>query len=389
MHSPRFTLDGGEALERHLARTCDNVLRGVRAILPPHRLEAIVLGGGYGRGEGGVYRTPGGERPYNDLDFYVFLRGKLWWNERWHGEDLRQLGEELSVRAGLHVEFKIDSLDRMRRGTISMFNYDLVSRHRLLWGEAGLFAGCAHLRDAAKIPASEATRLLFNRCSGLLLAGEFLRNRAAPMALLWRGEGTLEFVTRNLAKARLALGDALLTALGRYHWSCLERGRRLAQLRLEQAPFLSEIRRHHAAGIKFKLHPRLPDKPASLLARELKEVSALARELWLWIESRRLNCHFDSVRDYALDEREKCPGNPAWRNFFLNVKTFGFRQAFHSMARRYPRERLFNALCLLLWNGDRLSEPGVLEALRRQLGTRCSQRAGLVHAYAAAWPGYG
>jgi hypothetical protein len=64
---PRFTLDGDEALERHLAHTCARVLSGIRGLIPPRRLEAVLLGGGYGRGEGGVLRGPGGDRPYNDL----------------------------------------------------------------------------------------------------------------------------------------------------------------------------------------------------------------------------------------------------------------------------------------------------------------------------------
>ena len=35
--------------------------------------------------------------------------------------------------AGLHVEFKIDSLERFRHGPITMFSYDLVSGHKPIW----------------------------------------------------------------------------------------------------------------------------------------------------------------------------------------------------------------------------------------------------------------
>ena len=42
------------------------------------------LGGGYGRGEGGVLRSPesGEDQPYNDLEFYVFTRGSALIAER-------------------------------------------------------------------------------------------------------------------------------------------------------------------------------------------------------------------------------------------------------------------------------------------------------------------
>ena len=54
----RFTIDGSDALEDHLARVCESAAEGVLNIVGKARLEALVLGGGYGRGEGGVLTTP-------------------------------------------------------------------------------------------------------------------------------------------------------------------------------------------------------------------------------------------------------------------------------------------------------------------------------------------
>src|SRR5215471_6265158 len=85
---PRFTIDGSRSLEDQLARTCATVLSRVRAAIPARRLEAVVLGGGYGRGQGGVLHTAAGDRPYNDLEFYVFTRGSRLWNERRYGKTL-------------------------------------------------------------------------------------------------------------------------------------------------------------------------------------------------------------------------------------------------------------------------------------------------------------
>src|SRR5438552_671320 len=101
--SARFTLDGSEELERRLAGTCDTVLAEVLALVSPERLEGLVLGGGYGRGEGGVLETEKGDEPYNDLEFYVFLRGPNWWNERQFGPALNSLAHSLSSAAGVDV----------------------------------------------------------------------------------------------------------------------------------------------------------------------------------------------------------------------------------------------------------------------------------------------
>ena len=55
MTSPRFTLDGSAALEAHLARVCEQVRAGVQALVPASQLDAVLLGGGYGRGGGAAF----------------------------------------------------------------------------------------------------------------------------------------------------------------------------------------------------------------------------------------------------------------------------------------------------------------------------------------------
>src|SRR5689334_16523782 len=90
----RFTLDGDAALEARLARICADVGAGIRATVPAPRLEGVLLGGGYGRGEGGVRHGPGGDAPYNDLEFYVFVRGPVPWNEWRLGPALRRLAHQ-------------------------------------------------------------------------------------------------------------------------------------------------------------------------------------------------------------------------------------------------------------------------------------------------------
>ena len=127
----RFTLDGSSALEAHLESVCRQIGDEVRALVPPPKLDGLLLAGGYGRGEGGVLRTGDGDRPYNDLEFYVFIRGNALVEERRYRAPLGELGHRLSPAAGLEVEFKVMTLDKLRSAPVSMFYYDLVARHRL------------------------------------------------------------------------------------------------------------------------------------------------------------------------------------------------------------------------------------------------------------------
>ena len=201
-----------------------------------------MLGGGYGRGQGGVLKTDEGDRPYNDLEFYVFVRGNVLLSERRYRGAMGELANRLSRDAGLHIEFKVYSADKLRRGRISMFTYDLAAGHKIVFGSEAIFEGCEHHLAAEQIPPHEATRLLFNRCSGLLLAGEYLRHDTPTT------EET-DFIGRNLAKAQMAFGDAVLTVFGQYHWNCLKRHARLEQLTVpESLPGIEAVRQCHARG---------------------------------------------------------------------------------------------------------------------------------------------
>jgi hypothetical protein len=260
-----------------------------------------------------------------------------------------------------------------------MFSYDLASRHRILHGTPALFAGCERHLCAEALPAAEASRLLLNRFTGLLLAKEIL-------ATGWVTPEEADFARRNLAKAQLALGDALLAHVGRYHWSCLERRRRVEALE-DSFPRMAEIRAHHAAGVEFKLHPYQSCESWAELTAAHKAICGLAQELWLWLESRRLRRGFSSAREYAFSPLRKWPATPAWRNWLLTLRIFGARALFARDALHYPRERLFNALPLLLWEVG--AEPRALGRLQQQLHTGAADWFGLVGAYKRVWSSYG
>lgn len=379
--NPRFTIDGSPALESQLAATCDQVLAGVRQLVPAAQLDGVLLGGGYGRGEGGVLKTPAGDQPYNDLEFYVFVRGQAILAEKKFRHPLHELGEHLSPAAGLEVEFKVITLDKLRRSAPSMFYYDLVAGHRWQQGDDTLLTGCEQHHDAARIPLYEATRLLMNRCSGLLYSAERLERPDF-------GPEEADFVGRNLAKAQLAFGDVLLTAHGRYHWSCRERHQRLAQWGAALAPAKSsfpaetaaQLLAQHATGVDFKLHPRRATESRESLAARHRELSALGKTLWLWLESKRLGTTFASARDYAATPLNLCPETSGLRNRLVNARAFGPAAVADA---RYPRERLFRALALLLWEPATLTDfrTSVQSALR----TSASDRPGLTAAYATLW----
>ncbi|MCL4176682.1 MAG: hypothetical protein KJ072_02910 [Verrucomicrobia bacterium] len=371
-----FTLTGSDALEQHLAKVCKSVHAGIGRIIPAHKLEGLALGGGYGRGEGGVLRTPAGDQPYNDLEFYVFVRGPSWLNERFFAKPLHDLGGELSLSAGIELEFKITSAATLRRSPQSLFYHDLIMGHRWLAGDDRLFAGCEHHRDAEAIPLSEATRLLMNRCSGLLFARDKLDHERFSSE-----DG--DFVGRNIAKTELALGDAVLIAFGKYHWSCRERGQRLSDLAgADTLSWIEEVRQRHAAGVEFKLQPHRSSLARAELQDHLCKVTCLALRVWLWLENRRLGCECRSAAGYASSRIIKWPDTNRWRSRLANVRVFGPRALLIPRNSRHPRERILNALVLLLWVRAQTS-PALTRKVQREL--LWSKPTAMIPGYRERW----
>jgi len=363
---PRFTLDGDAGLERHLERTCARVLSGIRGLVPSRKLEAVVLGGGYGRGEGGVLRSETGDRPYNDLEFYVALRGNRHINEARFKRRLDALGEILTHLADAEVEFKITSLSEIGSKPAGMFLYDLCAGHRLLWASpsaqiATTFA--RHLRPEL-IPKGDATLLLMNRCTGLLLARSRLLKEPFTATVA-------DFAGRNIAKAQLAFGDALLAAEAKYHWSCSERNCRLEGMALRKgSTWVGALLRHHGIGVEFKLHPVASTATRDELLDRHAEVTAFALKCWLWLEARRLGRSFPTAMAYAADSSDKCPGTSRIRNVLLNLRAGMLRPGPGPRPWRHPRQRIFHALAILLWEPGAMDDPALAERVRGELGIR-------------------
>ena len=170
---------------------------------------ALLLGGGYGRGEGGV--APG-HRLANDLDFFVLLKAP----ERTFpslAAKLKPVAEAFSARLGVDVDFTLRTAARLKHDARRIMVQELLRGHVVVDARAPGFDlaawSGARERPAAAVPPGEAARLLMNRGMGLDLA----RRRLAA-----NGGVADAFVLRNLNKAVLGAGDARLVAEGRYAW---------------------------------------------------------------------------------------------------------------------------------------------------------------------------
>lgn len=218
----------------------------------PSGLAAVVLGGGYGRGEGGVLHTAAGDRLYNDLDFFVFTDGAGRRDRRRLGAQLRKIGEALEPRLGIAVDFSpAKDLSSLAKVSRTLMFQELLHGWKPVWGAADLVRRIPGL-DPSELPYTEAVRLLLNRGMGLVFAGERLA----------RGEEDADFIVRNMNKALLGCGDALLLAGGKYRWRGAERVAAIAGSAGNGMP--AGFADAYAEAFRRKLEPTpvLPAEPA-------------------------------------------------------------------------------------------------------------------------------
>lgn len=219
------------------------------------KLAAVVLGGGYGRGEGGVLRTPQGDRPYNDLDIFVFSDGASRGEARRIAAELAVVAKNWEKRLGVAVDLSpVKELRSLKRVADKLMYQELVRGWLPIWGTVDP-EELIPLRPAEALPFSEAVRLILNRGMGLIFAGEHLA----------KGGDDEDFIMRNLQKSQLGGGDALLIAAGKYRWRGEERLTALREyVRSEHLP--ERITENYERALRYKEAPVpvLPADPAAM-----------------------------------------------------------------------------------------------------------------------------
>ena len=234
----------------------DEAVKGIAAEIEELRLpklRAVVLGGGYGRGEGGVRHTPAGGKLYNDLDFFVFSENADDRAAARIDEALRKLAAPWEKKLGIAVDFgPAKNTGSLKSVSHTLMFQELLRGWQPVWGRPDLEQWIPPL-DAGELPYSEAVRLLLNRGMGLILAGNFLKE----------GKDDADFIVRNMNKAVLGGGDALLIASGNYRWSGRDRVSAFAEyVRREKLP--PEYADFYEKAFRWKLEPDpvLPADPA-------------------------------------------------------------------------------------------------------------------------------
>lgn len=214
--TPRYTAvlrrNQEAVIDTHLRTLCERL-----NTLDPGR-DAIVLAGGFGRGEGSVAHGEGNIRPLNDYDVLLVTRTAI------APETLRREEKALAETLGMDfIDIGIVHTDSLSSLTLTQLVYDFRYGSQVLAGDPSVLEHIPQF-SAGAIPVTEGPKLIFNRLAGLLNA---LPDYGIPPKEAGKAR---EFLVFQLAKLWIALGDAYLIHWGGYDASYRVRRRRFRDL---------------------------------------------------------------------------------------------------------------------------------------------------------------
>ena len=343
----KFTVWGSEKLEKKIREDQKLILATLQDNIDFSTIKAIILGGGYGRGEGGVFIEDGNEKLFNDYDYFVFTKNQK--NRTSLHRSIQPISHKLTEKIGIDVDFSYPyPISILPKVPFYLFWLDLKFGYYTLYGKENLLQAMPNFKYE-ELPAMEAAKLLLNRGTGLLLA----ENRINSERITSNEEN--EFIYRNLMKAVMACGDAYLIIHNIYHPSYLNRKELILQLKKEVEKIHEGFSKNYTDAIDYKLKPIQMQFTRTEWEKLFSQIKSIYRKFYLLTFGSIAGKTFADFDEYLSWISRYYPTDSysqILKNILLNTKYDFFRSKDYSKYVHYPRYKLFFALPYLLFNKE-------------------------------------
>ncbi|QHI68226.1 hypothetical protein [Tichowtungia aerotolerans] len=355
----KYSVKGSPAfdalIDQHMKQIADEVWTSSYS----KHWKALVLLGGYGRGEGTPLTVKNSEeKPFNDYDLVVvttrsdsLVRGAL-----------RHLEKRLTAQLGLPVDLYPYLKKNLPKCEFSLLNYEMKYGHRVIRGDEKILDRMPDYPHDA-IPLSEGTRLLMNR-GKLLLDIKRRLSTGQPLTT----EERLRF-SKFIFKANLAFGDCALLMRNAYDISYSVKKERIRSIDLHGIDDSEGLVDAYLEAVNFKENGNFRPYETANIHLWMTETVRRFLDFFLWYEQRSLNHKFRTVSKYAHAFPNLGNEGSPLKNAAHNLRTLGLYALPHPLI--HPRIRLYPAIALLL---DDTADPADVRWL---LGSRQQTFEGL------------
>lgn len=249
--------------------------------------EALILIGGYGRGEGGIVLENGSYRPHNNLDLLYIYNGNI-------NTEIVELAniklQEIAKKNSIGIDMSAINKQKLMRLDGQVVAYDMRYGHRTFLGDSN-FLKEHKAFSLYNIDPADIRQLLVNRGT-LLLINRVLLNKPT----LTKDEKKL--IIKHAIKAIIGYGDALLYFNDSYHWSYAQKQTNMSELKNID----KSIKDLYSEAILFRF---MPDYDTFLK----KDLKAWNDELIRTLSSIHLECEKINLNEDNLD----------WGNYFITA----------------------------------------------------------------------
>lgn len=395
----RYTLDGDADVEARIHADQQLIGAAVTDAMPADQFRALVLMGGYGRGEGGFAMHDGQPAPYNDYDYFIVVKGLTRAQRQTEQARMQPVAHALEPRVGIDVDFFLLREEDLPNAEYSLMNAEMKWGHRVVAGDQGILDSMPTM-PITGLSLGEFSRLMINRGS-LLLMNKHTQANGGPDDDIAR-----EQFVKYLFKAILASADALLAAQRHYHPSYPVKQQWIDEIAAMEAITDSEnghypgdrgwpvtlakrLVPHYRLALEARFHPDYRAHIQRDLSAWLDQVIAIWLDAYRWLEQARSGRNIEDWSSYAaadFDKGQSAGGLKAQlRNMAITARDYGVGALLANLSRgrRYPRERLLAALPLLLAQSDESAQiSGILSTGATQ------DFVALADAYLAQWHRY-
>lgn len=245
---------------------------------------ALILIGGYGRGEGGIVLENGGYHPHNNLDLLYIYNGNI------NTDTVEQANmklQKISKKYNIGIDMSAINKQKVMKLDGQVVAYDMRHGHKTLLGDSK-FLKEHQAFSLYNIDPADIRQLLVNRGT-LLLINRVLLNKPT----LTKDEKKL--IIKHAIKAIIGYGDALLYFNDSYHWSYAQKQTNMSELKnIDKA-----IKNLYSEAMLFRFMPNYD----TFLKRDLR---AWNDELIKTLSSIHIECEKINLNENNLD----------WENYF-------------------------------------------------------------------------
>jgi hypothetical protein len=371
---------GSDGFNGYIDESLKDIAARFDALFSRDEIIALILGGGYGRNEGGVLIADNEEKLYNDLDFFVISKDMPQWRNSQIGRTLKSLHYDLSDQYGIEVDFSdLKPVSSLAKTPLTLMWYDLLYGHKVIWGNKHVLQNLPRWK-AKDLGINEALKLLLNRGMGLYFARSYLLHDALSEHC--------DFINRNIHKAYQAVAEAVLITEGKYHWSVIRRMELIKEAPLAEYSNDDRLPDLIQEAMLFKLRPHYVEPIPKAINDRLQTAIDIFEQVYYACWAEYFGVPKLDLKSYhnllSSHKDQQSSVMSIAKNFALNLRDCGITPANMTEYIKYPRYRLFYTLPWLLFGAEMTNE-----SVARMLGVQGDiDRESLEKRYISLWQRY-